>query len=202
MAYPPLHGHRGSVYINRSYEKAEAREDPAAHKEMIVIDYSGGSEEREARSPVQVVDLTSREEVKTYIKLRTKTIDKTELTKFPKKKSRRSKALCTFELNIEYYFCQVSITGHHPALYLYDPAPPVHPVMSSGSHYHRYLQHSLLHQILFSQLALNSLQEQMTWPKARQIILLGSRVAKIQHYISKVSWGQSRQRHILVILRF
>ena len=63
MAYPPLHGHRGSVYINRSYEKAEAREDPA-HKEMIVIDYSGGGEEREARSPVQVVDLTSKEEVK------------------------------------------------------------------------------------------------------------------------------------------
>ena len=31
---------------------------------MIVIDYSGGGEEREARSPVQVVDLTSREEVK------------------------------------------------------------------------------------------------------------------------------------------
>ena len=31
VAYPPLHGHRGSVYINRSYEKAEAREDPA-HK--------------------------------------------------------------------------------------------------------------------------------------------------------------------------
>ena len=30
---------------------------------MIVIDYSGGGEEREARSPVQVVDLTSREEV-------------------------------------------------------------------------------------------------------------------------------------------
>jgi len=93
VAYPPLHGHRGSVYINRSYEKAEARDDPA-HKEMIVIDYSGGGEEREARSPVQVVDLTSREEV--------------------------------------------SITGHHPALYLYDPAPPVHPVMSSGSHYHRF----------------------------------------------------------------
>ena len=67
VAYPPLHGHRGSVYINRSYEKAEAREDPA-HKEMIVIDYSGGGEEREARSPVQVVDLTSREEVKTRLK--------------------------------------------------------------------------------------------------------------------------------------
>ena len=66
VAYPPLHGHRGSVYINRSYEKAEAREDPA-HKEMIVIDYSGGGEEREARSPVQVVDLTSREEVKTLM---------------------------------------------------------------------------------------------------------------------------------------
>ena len=32
-------------------------------QEMIVIDYSGGGEEREARSPVQVVDLTSREEV-------------------------------------------------------------------------------------------------------------------------------------------
>ena len=31
VAYPPLHGHRGSVYINRSYEKAEARDDPA-HK--------------------------------------------------------------------------------------------------------------------------------------------------------------------------
>ena len=29
-----------------------------------MIDYSGGGEEREARSPVQVVDLTSREEVK------------------------------------------------------------------------------------------------------------------------------------------
>ena len=72
VAYPPLHGHRGSVYINRSYEKAEAREDPA-HKEMIVIDYSGGGEEREARSPVQVVDLTSREEVKTHIKPRIKT---------------------------------------------------------------------------------------------------------------------------------
>ena len=28
-----------------------------------MIDYSGGGEEREARSPVQVVDLTSREEV-------------------------------------------------------------------------------------------------------------------------------------------
>ena len=82
MAYPPLHGHRGSVYINRSYEKAETREDPS-HKveknsnqsedyisfclfqEMIVIDYSGGGEEREARSPVQVVDLTSREEGQT-----------------------------------------------------------------------------------------------------------------------------------------
>ena len=35
---------------------------------MIVIDYSGGGEEREARSPVQVVDLTSREEVISYIK--------------------------------------------------------------------------------------------------------------------------------------
>ena len=33
---------------------------------------------------------------------------------------------------------QVSISGHHPALYLYDPNPPVHGVMSAGSHYHRY----------------------------------------------------------------
>ena len=32
-----------------------------------MIDYSGGGEEREARSPVQVVDLTSREEVKSQI---------------------------------------------------------------------------------------------------------------------------------------
>ena len=29
-----------------------------------MIDYSGGGEEREARSPVQVVDLTSKEDVK------------------------------------------------------------------------------------------------------------------------------------------
>lgn len=45
MAYPPLHSHRGSVNINRSYEKAEAREDPA-NKEMIEIVGSGGGEGR------------------------------------------------------------------------------------------------------------------------------------------------------------
>ena len=37
VAYPPLHGHRGSVYINRSYEKAEAREDPAHKVEKNLV---------------------------------------------------------------------------------------------------------------------------------------------------------------------
>ena len=46
-----------------------------------MIDYSGGGEEREARSPVQVVDLTSREEVKTHIKLHTKIMKKLNLPK-------------------------------------------------------------------------------------------------------------------------